>query len=599
MGADGTPVGSGWPGVEGDGDALASGGEDGAASGGDGTPVGLPDWRGDGTAVGAPGGRGHTEDVAAAAREREVSEALKERAMDEAPVGITISDPSLPDNPLIYVNEAYVRITGYPRAEAVGRNCRFLQGPATREEPVAEMRRAVDAGEPVSVELRNYRKSGELFWNSVTVAPIYEDGEVAYFVGFQRDVTRRKRAERAVREERAALESVLDRVEGLLAAVTAAVVQATGREELQERVTRRVVTTGPFDLAWFGEYGPDGVRPTTGVDAAGDDVDVAALDLSFDDDDPVARAVATDTLQVVADAAGRPDGRLHGPAWPDRFGSMAAIPLSCRDVTYGVLAVYGTEPRSFDEHDRVVLTSLGRTIGTALNALESQRRVAADEVALLRVDVTDTDWFPVKVARRAGGPVRLVGVEQDGDGRPTLLVDVSGADADAVADAADAPAVADVTTVAATDDGCVLAVTVSSSSLVATLAARGVRVQSFAAEPGEATLTLRLSAPQDGRTIFDTVAAHHPGASFDAIRRESPAVTTPRELAASVEDRLTDRQATALRRAAAAGFFDADRSVSGETIAESMSLAPSTFHQHLQAALSKVVDAVLDAPGDS
>ncbi|WP_251329073.1 PAS domain-containing protein [Haloplanus pelagicus] len=128
---------------------------------------------------------------------------LKERAMDEAPIGITISDPSLPDNPVIYANAAFERITGYPVSEVIGRNCRFLQGENTDPETVARMRRAVDNWEPVSVEVRNYRRNGEEFWNQVTIAPLYdENDEPSHYVGFQQDVTDRKQAERDLETER-------------------------------------------------------------------------------------------------------------------------------------------------------------------------------------------------------------------------------------------------------------------------------------------------------------------------------------------------------------------------------------------------------------
>lgn len=127
----------------------------------------------------------------ATAVRRELS--VKERAMDEAPIGITITDPSQDDNPLIDVNDMFVEMTGYSRSEIVGRNCRFPQGEDTQENRVAEMRRAIEAEEPVSVELRNYRKDGEMFWNRVTIVPLHgEDGELEYFVGFQEDVTSRR-----------------------------------------------------------------------------------------------------------------------------------------------------------------------------------------------------------------------------------------------------------------------------------------------------------------------------------------------------------------------------------------------------------------------
>lgn len=122
----------------------------------------------------------------------EVREALslREQAMDEAPIGITITDPHQADNPIIYANDKFVELTGYPRDEIMGRNCRFLQGDETQCEPVEQMRQAIDVKEPVRVVLRNYRKDGELFWNRVTIAPLFDEAnELDHFVGFQEDVT--------------------------------------------------------------------------------------------------------------------------------------------------------------------------------------------------------------------------------------------------------------------------------------------------------------------------------------------------------------------------------------------------------------------------
>jgi PAS domain S-box-containing protein len=127
-------------------------------------------------------------DVSAAERQ-EHELFVKNRAMDAAPFGIIITDPSLPDNGIVYANEEFERLTGYTEEEILGRNCRFLQGEASDPERVAEMRAAIDAAEPVTVELRNYRKDGTPFWNRVTIAPIRDDGEVTNYVGFQRDVT--------------------------------------------------------------------------------------------------------------------------------------------------------------------------------------------------------------------------------------------------------------------------------------------------------------------------------------------------------------------------------------------------------------------------
>ena len=115
---------------------------------------------------------------------------------------VTLSDPRLPDQPLIYVNAAFTAITGYPAAEAVGRNCRFLQGPETDRVVVAQIRAAIAAGESLTCELLNYRKDGTPFWNEVMISPVRSaEGEVHTFIGLQHDITARKQAEQDRRAE--------------------------------------------------------------------------------------------------------------------------------------------------------------------------------------------------------------------------------------------------------------------------------------------------------------------------------------------------------------------------------------------------------------
>ncbi|MEF8777358.1 MAG: PAS domain-containing protein [Natronomonas sp.] len=140
-------------------------------------------------------------------KRREAELDRKTRTMNEAPIGIVITDPSREDNPMIYVNDHFVEMTGYPRSEALDRNCRFLQGEDTREESVEKLRRAIDTGEPTTVELRNYRKDGELFWNRVTISPLRNaSGEIAHWAGFQEDITRYEQRERELERQNERLE---------------------------------------------------------------------------------------------------------------------------------------------------------------------------------------------------------------------------------------------------------------------------------------------------------------------------------------------------------------------------------------------------------
>ncbi len=140
---------------------------------------------------------------------------LRERAIAATSNGVLITDASQPDNPIIYTNAAFERLTGYTAAEVTGRNCRFLQGPGSDPAVVAMVRAAIRDGRHVEVELKNYRKDGTMFWNCLSISPVHDaSGALTHFVGVQQDVTARREAEEALRgsitELVAAREAALD-----------------------------------------------------------------------------------------------------------------------------------------------------------------------------------------------------------------------------------------------------------------------------------------------------------------------------------------------------------------------------------------------------
>jgi len=118
---------------------------------------------------------------------------LLQEAVDRSAEGITISDASRPDNPIVYANEGFERLTGYTRQDVIGQNCRFLQGPMTDQDTVSTIRRAIEQGTECTVELRNQRKDSTPFWNRLSITPLRnEAGRVTHFVGVQSDITELK-----------------------------------------------------------------------------------------------------------------------------------------------------------------------------------------------------------------------------------------------------------------------------------------------------------------------------------------------------------------------------------------------------------------------
>jgi PAS domain S-box-containing protein len=122
-------------------------------------------------------------------------------AVNAAVTGIVISDMRLPDNPLVFVNDAFCRMTGYSWDEVVGRNCRFLQGEGTDPQTVARLRSAIESSQPVVVTLVNYTKAGRRFHNELHMSPVFgASGKAEFFVGVQHDVTARIEAEIHLKE---------------------------------------------------------------------------------------------------------------------------------------------------------------------------------------------------------------------------------------------------------------------------------------------------------------------------------------------------------------------------------------------------------------
>ncbi|HMV99167.1 MAG TPA: response regulator [Acidobacteriota bacterium] len=126
---------------------------------------------------------------------------LRDRAIQEVSQGILITDPTQPDNPIIYASAGVERITGYRSDEVIGWNPRLFQGTDTDPDTLRTIREAITAGRGCSVEILNYRKDGTPFWNALSLNPVHDEhGRLVNFVGVQNDITERKRLEDQLRQ---------------------------------------------------------------------------------------------------------------------------------------------------------------------------------------------------------------------------------------------------------------------------------------------------------------------------------------------------------------------------------------------------------------
>ncbi|MFC4077108.1 PAS domain-containing protein [Salinithrix halophila] len=136
-------------------------------------------------------------------------------AIENMSAGVCITDPRLPDNPIVYVNPGFTELTGYTPEDVIGKNCRFLQSENTDRQAVHKLREAIHNGQSITTILLNRRKNGSLFWNELKINPVTDEkGDLVYYIGLQTDVTLRVQAKQdmalAAKVQRAMLPSRID-----------------------------------------------------------------------------------------------------------------------------------------------------------------------------------------------------------------------------------------------------------------------------------------------------------------------------------------------------------------------------------------------------
>ena len=295
---------------------------------------------------------------------------LLDRAVAASSNGIVITDPNLPDNPIVYVNPAFEKTTGYTMEEAIGRNCRFLQGEDRDQPAIKELRACIREGQECRVVLRNYRRDGTRFWNELYVSPVHDDaGNLTNFVGVQNDVTERKRAEQErdlllAREQLARVEAVRARRRlALLAAAVTTLSASLDYEATLEGIARLVVPE-LADWCLVDVLEEDGSVKQLAAAHADPGKKVLLRQLlrhrRFGEDAPgtVARVLRTGRSILLSEAsdallAERATGEEHLEVLRRlEIRSLMSVPLLARGRTLGAVTLVSSDPeRLYGEED--------------------------------------------------------------------------------------------------------------------------------------------------------------------------------------------------------------------------------------------------------
>ncbi|MFB6223035.1 MAG: bacterio-opsin activator domain-containing protein [Haloarcula sp.] len=515
-------------------------------------------------------------------------ETLAHSTLDTLPINIAVLDD---EGTILFTNRAWREFAGDVDGEMEGMNY-FATTDVDADEYAGKaldgIESVIDGEQDLFTMEYPCHSLEEKQWFMMRVAPLPDD-ESGSAVVAHIDITQRKLAELAaerrseeLQAERQNLQQLADRVDGLLKAVMGDVLTVDSREAIQQTVCDRLAAVDSYQFAWMSELD---LRDETLSSTALSADRPMSLSISLDDDDPVATAARTEEMQVETVGI---DGQ-HSQLVGSEIESVAAVPLVSGESLYGVLTVYADTDDVFDPREQAVLGTIGRATAAAIDARETSRLLTADNVTEVELHVTDPDVFYIAVASELGCSMEYGGSVPDGE-ETVMFFLVETDDPSAVcATAADHPEVSSVTHVSTAESTALFEFTVADPPVVSLVADRGAQTQDIAVEPGQATVAVTLPATMETRTVVEQVRDQFPESKLLSVQERDEPPVSRQAFIATVEDRLTNRQLTALRKGFLGGFFDWPRDVSGEQLAESMDICPSTFHQHLRAGERKLL----------
>jgi len=386
----------------------------------------------------------------------------------------------------------------------------------------------------------------------------------------------------------------LNQLNTLIEEIIRSLVGAATREEIERTVCEALGDSAFYVGAWVLERGgePDTVVRRAGSD--GGEFDDLGTDWSAPE--PVRSALEDGHVAVVSDLA--TDERVPEPlgqaAAESGARSCLVAPLAYADTVFGALAVHAPPTDAFSEREVAAFETLGRVVGFVINATNNRRLLLGNTAVEVAFSLDRGDAWFTELSARLDSTVAVDGVVPTEGGALLEYVTVEGAPTDAVRDSlSDVSAVARARVLADDGDRCSLECTVpAAESDLRPIAEHGASLRTVRAVGGNGSITARFPAATAAREATATVEER--GAELVAKRVVEVSDRSPTSVRRTVDERLTDKQRSALRAAYPAGYYEYPRGTTATALADTLDIAPSTLHQHLQAAQRKLLDTVLD-----
>ncbi len=405
--------------------------------------------------------------------------------------------------------------------------------------------------------------------------------------------------ERELVQRREQLEA-LNSLNEVVREITNAVIDHSTREEIEATVCEYLADSDSYLFAWTGAVDTN-TQTVTARTEAGVDGYLDGVTISVDPDDersegPTGRAFRTGRIQTSQDIDVDP---RHDP-WREQierygFRSSAAVPIVHENTVYGVLNVYAERPYAFEGREQEMFTQLGEIVGHAITAAERKQALMSDELVELEFRIQDL-FAALDAAIDTEGTVRVDSTVQVADEEFLVYGTATSGGIDIVHSLLEAVPHWESVTVLSGGDPISFELRLTSPPVLSVVASLGGYVDQAVIEDGTYRMTIHLAPTADVRRVIDTVQSAYPQAEMLSRRQITRPRDNPQHSRRRLVTDLTDRQRVALDVAYHAGFFEWPRETTGEDVAESMGVAPPTFHQHLRTAERKVFDSVF-SPG--
>ena len=405
--------------------------------------------------------------------------------------------------------------------------------------------------------------------------------------------SRLRKQDRTLQEQNEQL-TALNRINETIREIDQALVQAETKEEIDYTVCELLTGEDRFRFAWIGtiDRTTDTVEPRAWAGSEQGYLDSQAFSLDASAGEPTGKTAATGDVTVVTNvAAGLREESWRKAALTRDYLSALSIPLVYNDLTHGVLTVYAPTQQAFDDTTKAVLAELGKTIASALSAIERKNALLTTSMTRVEFGIDDPAFILSRLAQDAACTLSYQGgVQQSTEGSYVFVTVDDGAVSDIVDAASQLVGIDQVQQISTDGEGGVLRLRLTQPFLALELADHGAVFREATADTTSTTLVIDIPDSIDVRTITQLVRETF--SSVDLRSKQTLNHSMERDLYSRFLEKLTERQLEVIQTAYYSGFFESPRESTGEDVAETLGISPPAFYKHSRTVQRKLFETL-------